>query len=176
MCDQKSGINVSALEGSERISGSGLNHQSIPDKKIFESSEEDSGFLSGPQNLYSSESLDSQHFDSQHFDSQQFDSKNIGSLRIDAEVVHDEFRDSGAIIPDDEDEPEDNTKEPMIFKRSVDVGLSEWFCKLNFQNSSLPLNNLSNSRKSQEEPKLAKQFSSRPLWEICYVQDADGDT
>lgn len=166
MWDQKSGINVSALEGSERISGSGPNHQLIPDKKIFESSEEDSGFLSGPQNLYSSENIDSQHFDSKHIDSH----------RIDAEIVPDKFRDSGAIIADDEDEPEDNTKEPMIFQSSVDVGLSEWFCELNLKNSSLPLNNLSNSRKSQEEPKLAKQFSNRPLWEICYVQDADGDT
>lgn len=167
MWDQKSGINVSAPEGSERISGSGANHQSIQDKKIFESSGGDSGFLSGPQNLYSSESIDS-------------------SDRIDQNIapVIDKFQDSGAILADDDDdEQEDNTKdnkqEPMIFQSSVDVGLSEWFCELNLKNSSLPLNNLSSSRKSPEEAKyskLSKQFSNRPLWEICYVQDADGDT
>lgn len=163
MWDQKSGINVSALDGSDR---SGSNHQSIQDKKLFESSGSDSGFLSGPQTLYSSESIDS------HPDI-------AGPEKIDT------FRDSGAIVTDDDDNNDrnENTKdkkqESMIFQSGVDVGLSEWFCELNLKNSSLPLNNLSTSRKGVDEPKFSKfpkQLPNRPLLEICYVQDADGDT
>lgn len=164
MWDQKTGINVSAIEGSERISGSGSNNQPIDDKKIFESFGEDSGFLSGPQNLYSSESIDT------HSD--------VGP------DITPKYRDSGAIDGnEDDDDDKDNTKDTksssMILDSGVDVGLSEWFCELNLKNSTLPLNNLGSCRKTVDEPKyskISKLLENRPLWEICYVQDADGDT
>lgn len=152
--DQKTGINVSAIEGSERISGSGSNHQSIQDKNIFESFGEDSGVFSGPQNLYSSESIDSH-----------------------SDVVPN--TDSRAIVGDEEKDTKDTKSSSMILDSGVDVGLSEWFCELNLKNSTLPLNNLGSCRKTVEEPKyskISKLLENRPLWEICYVQDADGDT
>lgn len=169
MWDQESGINVSALDGTRRIGGSA----SIEDKKIFESSGGDSGFLSGPQTLYSSESIDSEHH--QSHDSHQSHS----------DIVPDKsepFRDSGAIVgdfDDEQDDTKDTKQDPMIFKSGVDVGLSEWFCELKIKNSSAPTNNLSGYQEtSVEEPKVSKfkGLTSRQLFEICYVQDADGDT
>lgn len=167
MYDQKTGINVSAIQGSERIRGSDSNRPTIDDKKIFESSGgDDSGFLSG-QNLFSSESIDTE---------------DIADTVPAAVPDTDNYRDSGAIVADDDDEErEDNTKDtkqgPMILPNGVDVGLSEWFCGLNLKNSSVPYNNLSSSRKAQEEQKYST-FSkpNRPLWELCYRQDDDGDT
>ncbi|KAG4066794.1 hypothetical protein HA402_012861 [Bradysia odoriphaga] len=157
MWDQRRSINVSAPEGSERISGSNLSP--IQDKKIFESSGGDSGFLSGPQN--SSDSLDSEIYSHK-------------SILPDSN----KFQDSGAIVGDDEEEDEQaDTKDPMIFRSGIDVGLSEWMCDLNLKDSTI--NNLSSSRKTAEEAKptkLSKQLPNRQLWEICYVQDADGDT
>ncbi len=165
MWDQKTGINVSALEESERFSGSASNHQSIQDKKIIDSCGEDSGFLSG-QNLYSSDSIEDSH------------SEVIAA----APVIEEKFRDSGAIVADDDDdEQEDITKdtkqEPMIVQSGVDVGLSEWFSGMNIYNS----NNLSDSRKNnvQEVPKYQKPSKTtlnRSLVETCYSQDSDGDT
>lgn len=167
MYDQKTGINVSANQGSEQIRRSDSNHPSIDDKKIFESSGgDDSGFLSG-QNLFSSESIDTE---------------DIADTVPVAVPDTDNYRDSGAIVADD-DEREDNTKDTkqgsMILPNGVDVGLSEWFCGLNLKNSSVPYNNLSSSRKTQEEPKyssFSNKLPNRPLWELCYRQDDDGDT
>lgn len=161
MWDQKTGINFAALEGSERISGidraAGVNN--LQDKKDFESSGDDSGFLSGPQNLYSSESIDT------HSD----------------HIIPDieKFQDSGAIDAD-EDNTKDTKPSSMILDSGVDIGLSEWFCELNLKNSTSQLNNLGGCRKTVlEEPKyskITKLLESRPLWEICYIQDEDGDT
>ncbi|KAJ6647792.1 NF-kappa-B inhibitor cactus [Pseudolycoriella hygida] len=167
MWNQQSAMNVSALEGSERISGSELNCHLLQDKKLFESSGEDSGFLSGPQNLYSSESIDLQ--------------SNVLLPDID------NFGDSGA-IPDIEDEQQDNTKDPkekMIFRSGIDANMSEWLCKLNLKDSETPMNNLNNcgkqlhtQAKDQEQNRsiLPQRYAGRPLWQTCYLQDADGDT
>lgn len=121
--------------------------------KLFESTGEDSGFHSGPQHLYSSEIIDS----------------GIGHT-VDTPVTEN-FQDSGAIIEDNQD----RKQESMIVQSGVDFGLSEWFCDLSLNNST---NNLSSCRQSAEETKYSKSkpFSNRPLWELCYVQDADGDT
>lgn len=160
MWDQKTGINVSAIDGSERITGTGSNRQLLQDKKHFESTGEDSGFLSSSQ-IYSSES-------------------NHPQSEIEPDI--EKFRDSGAIEEDDEqgDNTKDTKQDSMILDSGVDVGLSEWFCELNLTNSTLPLNNLGGCRKTVlEEPKFAKiskLLQNRQLWEICYVQDADGDT
>lgn len=163
MWNQKSEKNISVLEGSEHISGSDrgtASHPSIQDKKVFESSGQDSGFLSGPQNLYSSEDIDT------HLD----DLPDI-----------EKFRDSGAIDEDDEDSHTKDTKQTsMILDSGVDVGLSEWFCGLNLKNASQPLNNLGGCRQTVLEepkyPKISKLLQTTPLWEICYFQDEDGDT
>lgn len=150
MWDQRAPINVS--EGSERISGSNLS--SLQDKKIFESSGGDSGFISGPQN--SSDCLDSET-----------------DIREDTDAppkqTVDNFEEDSGVFGTKE-----TTQDSMIFRQGdIDVGLSEWMCKVNLKDSTV--NDLNSSRKTVEEPKPTK-ITKQLLWEICYVQDADGDT
>lgn len=150
MWDQRAPINVS--EGSERISGSNLS--SLQDKKIFESSGGDSGFISGPQN--SSDCLDSET-----------------DIREDTDVppkqtVNNFEEDSGVFATTE------TTKDSMILEQgNIDSNLAEWMVRVNLKDSTV--NDLSSSRKTVEEPKPTK-ITKQLLWEICYVQDADGDT
>lgn len=163
MWDQKTGINVSAPEGSDRIIGSGgSNNQSISDKKVFESTGEDSGFISS-QNiiLLSSDSVSDSHLDA--VSNKEFE----------------DLRDSGAILSEEyiDDDRQDYTKDkkqeqPMILQNVVDSGVTEWFCGLNLKDSSLPLNDLG----SKSAPESPEELSKTSLMRICYTQDADGDT
>ena len=150
--------------------GSEINKQ---DTK-FESSEQDSGFLSGPQNFYSSSELNSS-------------SASIGDRK---------YIDSGAIDVDNDDDDDNHTnshstkdnnkqqEDQMILDSGVDLGLEEWFCGLNIKNSPQSINNLGKNCKKaaieeqqqQSSQKLTKQLEQLPLWQICYYQDEEGDT
>lgn len=168
MWDQKTGLNISAREG-ERMSGP--NHQAIDDKKIFESTGEDSGFLSGPQNLYSSESLDSH---SDIVPNEQEDKQQEPMVQ-DKQILESTGADSG-FLSGQIDNTKDNQGETMLFRDSIDGNMSEWFVGLNLKNSSVPFNNLGSTQNTGGEAPYSKKLSKRALWEICYVQDADGDT
>lgn len=164
MWDQRTSINISASEGSQQIGGSHLS--SVQDKKIFESNAGDSGYLSGQQ------------YSSDNFDSETDCSRNSVPV-VEKLPVVDFYRDSGAIVEEeDDDDNDDYTKDTkpdsMIVRNESMVGLSESMCGLNLKGA--PINNLNNSRRTADESKQSKQSVNRPLWEICYVQDADGDT
>lgn len=182
MWDQKSGKSNTIIDG--------------PDQKShFESSQQDSGFLSGPQNIFSSSEI---------YDDDITDKPSIGGggnctniAPKSSNLVTSSYTDSGAIedFVDEEDDQElsnsakdirsktqiTSQSNNMILDSGVDLGLEEWFCGLNLKNSTQPLNNLGSScRKAmldaQRFPKFSKKLQQTPLWEICYIQDDDGDT
>lgn len=161
-------------------------------KGQFESSQQDSGFLSGPQNNFSSSEI---------FDDDITDQPSIGGgnnpniAPKSSNLVTSSYTDSGAIEDFDVDEQElshtakDSRSQTqitsqnniMLLDSGVDRGLEEWFCGLNLKNSTQPLNNLGSScRKAmldaQHFPKISKKLQQTKLWEICYIQDDDGDT
>lgn len=183
MWDHKSGNSISAIEEANKSGSTELQQ----DKKFpFQSSEgQDSGFLSG-QNLSSSD-ID--------YDIEEIKETNIkAEIVVTAKQIDKSYTDSGAIDDDYEDDcqetaaavlAKDNLKQQsqkMIIDSGVDLGLEEWFCGLNLKNSNQQLNNLGSAcrlkeqQQQQKYPRITKKLQQIPLWQMCYVQDDDGDT
>lgn len=176
MWEQKSGKSNTIIDGTDQ-------------KSQFESSQQDSGFLSGPQNIFSSSEI----YDDDITDKPSIGGGNCTNIAPkSSNLVTSSYTDSGAIedFVDEDDQELSNTAKDirstsqsndMILDSGVDLGLEEWFCGLNLKNSTQPLNNLGSScRKAmldaQRFPKISKKLQQTPLWEICYIQDDDGDT
>lgn len=168
MWDQKSGKSNSNIDGTDP-------------KGLYESSQEDSGFLSGPQNFFSS----SETYDDDITDQPSIGGGNCINIAPKSSNLVTSYTDSGAIedfcVDEDDQELSNTAKDIMILDSSVDSGLEEWFCRLNLRNSNQPLNNLGSScRKAmidaQRFPKFSKKLQQTPLWQLCYFQDDDGDT
>lgn len=179
MWNQKSGKSNTIIDGSDQ-------------KGQYESSQQDSGFLSGEQNIFSS---------SENYDDDITDQPSIGggictNLAPKSNNLESSYTDSGAIedFYDEDDQELSNTAkdcrsttqitsqtDKMILDSGVDLGLEEWFCNLNLKNSNQPLNNLGSSCRdpmidAQRFPKFSKKLQQTQLWQICYFQDDDGDT
>lgn len=160
-------------------------------KQIFQSNlDQDSGFLSGPiSNQFSSEIDDDADITDptpppSHQQQQQQPPRK----------AQESYTDSGAIddFIDDEDDGDKKQEQShkMILDSGVDLGLEEWFCCMNLKNSTQPLNNLGATANTyhkamleaaavqQRFPKISSKLQQQqtPLWEICYIQDDDGDT
>lgn len=135
-------------------------------------SELDSGFLSGPQQIFSGElssgnidsidlkSKDSHHSSSTKSQSQQknafIDSDSFVDLGISADLSSSEMKMSGA-----------------------ETGISDWFNNLNIKDTP-SINNLDTTKEripaatTTTSANVGINFES--LWKICYQQDNDGDT
>lgn len=184
MWNQNSGKPISVLGESEPKGDSIVQHPPN-DKQLFESSGQDSGFLSGPQNTFLSD-------DDIIVDASELPLSSVGGGGNQHSKNNNvtSYTDSGAIDDDFDDVDKNDNKitkdssktsdATMILDSGVDLGLEEWFCGLNLKNTSQPLNNLGNCRKNMLEedkfPRITKQLQHTPLWEICYIQDDDGDT
>lgn len=151
---------------------SGQNVSVLDDhKKGFENSQVESGFLSGPQTYSSSDigidvdqDLSAKHIAAVH------QQNNFQQSFTDSGLVSD-LGNSDQIISSEKDiKPQSN----MILDSRVDSGLSEWFCNLNLDNSSQPINNLS-STIEKKELKAQRDLQAN-LWKLYYRQDEEGDT
>lgn len=138
-------------------------------------SELDSGFLSGPQQIFSGElssgaidSIDMKLKDSRHHSttSSQSQQKNASAsdsfvdLGISADLSSSQMKSGGG-----------------------ETGLSDWFNNLNIKDSS-SINNLDATKEKIATTVIAANVASQQqkinvdanLWERCYRQDNDGDT
>lgn len=182
MWDHKSANTISALD---KETDNTLPNSGLQDKKIFQSEGQDSGFLSG-QNLSSSD-IDYDIDDIKEINTTDTTSSSLATNINSNKQQQQSYTDSGAIDDDYDNNSCDLAKDSkqqqsqkMIIDSGVDLGLEEWFCGLNIKNSNQQSNNLGKPcRKTKEEPKFAKitkKLQTVPLWQMCYVQDDDGDT
>lgn len=121
----------------------------------------DSGFLSGPQAIYSGE-IDSALDDNSAQMSTKASSEPVQTqqkqhLHIDTNI------DSGCILDSQSD---------MILKGCVtDDGLPDYFNNLSIKDPSI--NNLDGNKSNQSSQRQQQRAN---LWKLCYQQDNDGDT
>lgn len=116
----------------------------------------DSGFLSGPQAIFSGE------LDSAIDDSTKLPSSNKQQKESLQKIQVDTYTDSG-IIDDSQ----------MISTGVVDVGLPDWFNNLSIKDSPT-INNLDGAKDKSNQQKPSHIEAN--IWERCYRQDNDGDT
>lgn len=115
----------------------------------------DSGFISGPQAIYSGE-LDSALDD----DLPAHSPKSKEPLHQQPKIQIDTNIDSGCL-----------TDSEMI-STGFEAGLPEWFNNLSLKNTP-SINNLDGTK---EKSNQSKNNNEAKLWQICYKQDNDGDT
>lgn len=112
----------------------------------------DSGFLSGPQAIFSGE-LDSAIDDS---------ATKLPSKEPMQKIQVDTYTDSG-IIDDSQ----------MISTGIGETGLPDWFNNLSIKDSST-INNLDGAKEKSNQQKTNTIEAN--FWKLCYRQDNDGDT
>lgn len=125
----------------------------------------DSGFLSGPQALFSGEidsGLDGGLSDHSH----QSHPSNDKSQKTQVDT----FTDSGVI--------DDSSQ--MISGGGAEPGLPDWFNNLSLKDSP-SINNLDGTKEKSNQQQQQQQQQQKSnieanLWKLCYRQDNDGDT
>lgn len=123
--------------------------------KDFESNSAlDSGFISGPQAIYSGEIDSALDDDLPVPSSKSKDQTSSPKNQIDTNI------DSGCL-----------TDSEMI-STGFEAGLPEWFNNLSLKNTP-SINNLDGTK---EKSNQSKSNNEAKLWQICYKQDNDGDT
>lgn len=173
---------VSISEGKNNLSGtSDKNVEGTFSEKGEVESQQDSGFLSGPQL--------SSYIDSEEIipDKQEDKSSNQAASSKTSQSKN-SILDSGCLEGEEDDEsaqetdskPQKSSTDPMILDSGIDSGFTEWFCKLSLKNSSQPLNNLGTSTKQSDikDKNISTDVkkSEKQPWEIYFVQNEDGDT
>lgn len=188
MWDQKSSTDSQSIS----VSGRSAAAAAEDNKKQFQSNiNQDSGFLSGPISSQFSSEIDD---DQQRNDDVDISDDPPQPKKVEASAAKQaRYSDSGAIDDFIDDEAEEDEEKKMILDSGVDSGLEQWFCCMNLKNSTEPLNNLGaasaatchkamleaaamQQRFPKISAKLQHQLQQQPLWEICYIQDNDGDT
>lgn len=121
----------------------------------------DSGFLSGPQAIYSGEINSASDDDDHHSMPMQKSSteKCQQQLQIDTNI------DSGCII------------DSQMFSKGDETGLPENFNNLSIKENPL-INNLDSIKEKSNQQQYQQQLPQQRnnLWKSCYRQDNDGDT
>lgn len=142
-------------QGNDLSLASGYEHSS-KNKDCDSNSGLDSGFLSGPQAIYSGE-LDSALSDdsSSQLTSKKDNQTHQPKIQIDTNV------DSGCIVDSQ-----------MISTGGNEAGLSDWFNNLSLRDSPT-INNLDATK---EKSNQSKNKNEAKLWKLAYRQDNDGDT
>lgn len=148
-------------QGNDTSLGSGFEHSS-KNKDFENNSALDSGFLSGPQDLYSGELTDN----SEHLPSKE---KHQLSHHIDTYTDSGCIDDSTQLTSKDKHQQIDtNIDSGIMISSGVETGLSDWFNNLSVKDTA-NFNNLDGTKDKSNQQK-------NNLWELCYRQDNDGDT
>lgn len=133
----------------------------------------DSGFLSGPQPIYSGAldgDLDVDDHHDRHIDSAPKDKQSHSKQHQQQQVV-----DSGILT--------DTLEESGIFSSEMissgtEPGLPDWFNNLSIKDSP-SINNLDSTKEkltASNQQLQQQQKTEANLWKLCYIQDNDGDT
>ena len=171
--------------------------QQQQDKKHLieeDSGQIDSGFLSSEQILQSFNS-DSEEDHSPAAPAQApLSSEGVLAQKQQQQV--DTYLDSGLV--EDVEESQETTAhaedQQMLLERELDNGLAEWLCTLDLKNPSPSINNLSRKvdctttsmdqmnisdapkQQTTTQPRTFEMPEEEQPWEMCYKQDAEGDT
>lgn len=125
----------------------------------------DSGFLSGPQQIFSGElssgNIDSIDLKSKDSRSHHSSSTKSQSQQKGASIDSDTFVDLGISA---------DLSSSQMKTYGGETGLSDWFNNLSVKDPS------KNDLDTHKEKPIPPSLPCQTLWKICYAQDNDGDT
>lgn len=140
-------------------------------------SELDSGFLSGPQQIFSGElssgAIDSIDLSSKSKESRTSSHHSSGLSSTKSQQQKGSVADCDLSV--DLGISADLSSSQMKSGGGETTGLSDWFNNLNIKDSP-PINDLDFSKEKNNRDSQQPKINVESLWKICYQQDNDGDT